>query len=273
MPLIKYFLAIVIAFLPLCMQASNHSPKESSLTARFADAEQLMQQQQWMAAAKVLNELLAQKKPWVEVQNNLAVALFKSGDIEGARAAIEQAVIALPAFKTAQNNRQLLYDYLAADAYNKALGVDTQPALPDLQWLHWSHEKINKKVDDVSVVQSEDDVSQRINQWLQAWSTGDVKQYFSAYATTFQPQANIARNYDEWRKLRLLKLKHIDKPVIEINHVNVFFNAANNGAIAEFVQHYQAKHYADTVIKQLYFVLQEGVWRIQSERVIEQLKP
>ena len=242
---------------------------QQSLSARFEQAMRLMEQQQWTAAATVFNDLLDQNPQWVEVQNNLAVALLKDGDIDAARQALEQAVTALPAFKTAQKNRQLLYDYLAVNAYDQALGKKSVRDLPALTLLPWQEEKVveRKENDD------RENIKQQITKWATAWSAGNIESYFSAYTKKFQPQKNIATSYDEWHSARLFKLKRSDKPVIDIENKRIFLNLEQGEAIAEFVQHYRAKHYADTVIKQLYFVLQEGVWLIQSERVLAQLNP
>jgi len=249
------------------MQTAEQPEPRQSLESQFERGVWLLNQQQWQAAVSVFNQLLDENPQWVEAQNNLAVALLKSGDIDAAREALEQAVVALPNFKIAQQNRQRLYDYLAANAYDQALGKNSKRALPDLSLLTWQPEKIveTPKLDNRASIQ------QQIKNWAEAWSSGNADKYFSVYAKNFQPQANIAKNYKEWHRSRLVKLNRADKPFIEIKRNKIFLNVKQNAAIAEFVQHYQAKHYADTVIKQLSFVLQDGVWLIQSERVLEQL--
>lgn len=267
---LKCFALIFFMLWPLASWAEVNAPEpQQSLKLQFERAMWLMQQQQWSAAAKVFNELLEQKSPWVEVQNNLAVALLKSGDIDAARQSLEQAVTALPAFKIAQQNRQQLYDYLAANAYDQALGNKTERPVPVLNLLSWQDEKTIERPEN----NDRDSIQRQITKWADAWSAGDVENYFSAYSKKFQPQKNIAGSYDEWRRARYIKLKRTDKPVIGIDNKQIFLNPEQGSAIAEFVQHYRAEHYADTVIKQLYFILQNGVWLIQSERVLEQLNP
>lgn len=266
------FKSLVLIFalcIPRLLLASTPADAPVIQATPFEQAITLMHQQQWSQAAALFKQIIQQQAESVAARNNLAIALLKEGDADGARQALEQAVTALPEFKIAQQNRQALYDYLAAQAYDQALGKKPERPLPELELIT---EQSAKPADTNEQEKIAGAILQKLNAWAKAWSNGDVNGYFSVYAADFQPQKNIASDYNDWHRGRLLKLRRRDKPDIRIENATIFLNEAKNQAIAEFVQQYRSSHYGDTVIKQLRFVLHNGRWLIQSERVLEQLQ-
>ena len=99
----------------------------------FKQGVQLSTDGEWSNAERIFRGIAERNPSWPEPKNNLAVALYKTGKLEQSHQAFEDAVTSLPSFKTAQINRQRLYDYSATLAYNKAVGNNNKPGMPTLE--------------------------------------------------------------------------------------------------------------------------------------------
>lgn len=108
----------------------------------FEIAISLGQKGEWAQAEKIYRGLLARHKQWPEPRNNLAIILLYAQRVDEAKQLFEQAVVSSISFRVAQQNRSRLYEYLASQAYDKALGNDTSMAMPHFELI----QKINLAV-------------------------------------------------------------------------------------------------------------------------------
>jgi len=258
----------------------------------FAQALELSVQQQWPAAESIYRDLLERNKEWPEPKNNLAILLLKTNRIDEARLMLEEAVVSSPSYRIAQKNRTQLYDFLAAQAYGKALGSTQASALPEMDFIEHIYQPVKtvekvveKKVEVVvekkvfiksTPVQNESNVteSSRIKEqllnWSRAWSQGDFEHYIQFYSDNFVP-TDERLAFSEWKNSRRVKLGRGVSVQVTFDELKVFTDASSNSALAEFVQHYTSPVYSDSVLKQLYLQKSQDNWQILSERVIKTL--
>lgn len=277
--LIQHIGCWLLMVLSACAFAKEPQKKTINDLNLFEQAVQLSEKGKWPSAEKIFREISQRNPSWPEPKNNLAVALHQAGKLEQAQQALEDAVTSLPSFKTAQSNRQKLFDYSATLAYYRAVGIDEKPGLPKLEILKAVEgtSKIvtrlapavprgNTEKSDVIVGQ----IQQSLEQWAKSWSDSNVKQYLAAYSNTFKP-SDPAKNYAQWRKNRRDKLRYTKIDQVLLEDIRVYLDSNNQQALAEFEQLYRSNKYQDRVLKQLQLVYEGDRWLIASERVIQPL--
>jgi hypothetical protein len=245
----------------------------------FSRALELSQQGQWQQAADLFSQISSRNPQWPEPKNNLAVCLLQQGKIPQAQQALDAAVTSQPGFRVAHLNRQRMYDYLAAQAYDKAVGQKNAPRLPQLDLLtNLSVPAVN--VAPVTPAASApvpapakspanvilNDIRQQIQVWSQAWASGDVKNYLASYSTAFKSEDG--KSFEQWAPARRLRLQTAGKVSVETGDMRFYTDSDQQQVIAEFVQLYRANAYQDKVLKQLLLVQENGRWLIAAERVI-----
>ena len=275
----------------------------------FSQAVKLTIAEEWLAAEKLFKQISLSHPEWPEPKNNLAIVQLKLGKIEQAQLAIEEAVISLPSFKVAQENRKRLYDHAAAMAYHRVIGNMEYLPLPQLQLLQEIDQPLQKKIlpaDNPQVLmdkpvseqalsttkqdeiippqkiaegsinesKSKQQISDRVVNvilaWSKAWSDINIEQYLSAYSTQFTPFDPV-KDYTQWSHSRRAKFQLADDIQVELQNFKVFLNDNETQALAEFVQNYKSNKYQDKVIKQLHLILENDRWLIRSERVLQNL--
>jgi tetratricopeptide (TPR) repeat protein len=267
----------------------------------FARAVSLSEKQQWAEAESIYRTLLESRPQWPEPKNNLAIVLLKTGRLEQAKQMLEQAVVSSPSYRVAQTNRSQLYNYLATQAYHKALGEQRELEPPTLDLIGQIHQNVKlvekpvqviveKRVEvvvekpvidrseftrteqvDVSAERDQQirqQIQQQLTRWSQAWSTGDYETYIQAYSSEFDP-GDPTTTLAEWKNIRHAKLKYARDTRVSLDKLRVFVEASAQYALVEFVQAYRSASYSDTVLKQLYMTKNDNNWRILSERVIK----
>lgn len=106
------------------------------------------------------------------------------------------------------------------------------------------------------------DISKAISAWARAWSSKDMKTYFAAYASNYDPPGKMSRSaWEEQRQERIAgKSGKIsvtyDEPKISVN---------GDKATAQFRQHYKAPGLTSSTNKTLVFVRSGSKWLIQDE--------
>lgn len=249
---------------------------------RFDQALLLSSQKQWEQAEGIYRDLIKRQPLWPEARNNLAVALLKAGQLDEARAFLESAVISSPSYRIAQHNRSMLYAYLAAQAYNEVLDVESPLKLPELELIQKIElaptDTVEKGDEQESLAMQLREHSMQVNQqlegWSRAWSEGDFELYVQFYSTRFVP-SDSQQTLAEWKENRKARLNYAQGVKIDIDQLRVFFEfAAESGtageyALVEFIQYYQSATYKDKVLKQVYMHRQQNNWRIVSERTIK----
>jgi len=258
----------------------------------FAQAYELSVQQQWPAAESIYRDLLERNKDWPEPKNNLAILLLKTNRIDEARLMLEEAVVSTPSYSVAQKNRMQLYDFLAAQAYGKALGSVQTSALPEMDFIEHIFQPvkivekvIEKKVEVIvekkvfiksTPIQKESNVTvishikEQLLNWSGAWSRGDFEHYIESYSKQFVP-IDERLVFSEWKKVRRAKLRRGHSVQVTVDELKVFIDESTSSALVEFVQHYTSPAYSDRVLKQLYMQKSQDNWQILSERVIKTL--
>lgn len=304
--------AACMAFAWLCLllpamavAAETAQAEPLSDEALFARAVSLSEQQQWTEAETIYRALLKSRPQWPEPKNNLAIVLLKTGRLEQAKQMLEQAVVSSPSYRVAQANRSQLYNYLATQAYHKALGERSELALPSLDLIEQIHQNIKLVEKPVEVIvekrvevpvevivekpvidrseftrikqvdlsaerdqQIKQQIQQQLMRWSQAWSAGDYETYIQTYSSEFDP-GDPTTSLEEWKNIRHAKLKYSKNTRVTLDRLRVFVEATAQYALVEFVQAYRSASYSDTVLKQLYMTKNDNNWRILSERVIK----
>jgi tetratricopeptide (TPR) repeat protein len=285
------FLAGLVIFVSGAVHGTE-TPATGAVDDRslFQQAVALSQQGEWAQAAQMYSAIATRHPAWPEPKNNLAVALLKLGNMEQAQQALEDAVGSQPSFRTAQDNRQRLYDHLAAIAYDRALGKIVQNDPPQLQLLTRLDlpeppppavlnpapvtpppaQQLVVKAEPNSAEQVSAAIRQHLLAWSQAWSQADVEAYLAAYSRRFKP-AEPETDYNEWRNIRRARLIIPDNTRVKLEQIRVYMDGDHTQALAQFVQSYRSDTYQDRVLKQLHLALEKGRWLILSERVIEKL--
>jgi len=255
-----------------------------SARALFDQAVSMSVNGDWLAAEKLFRQVSLIHPEWPEPKNNLAIVLLKLDKVEQAQQAIESAVISLPSFKVAQENRKQLYDHAAAVAYYKAVGDSRKPAFPQLQLLHEIDAPVLKKPEHIEAVEPEnrkirdseseqkisDAIEKTVMLWSKSWSELNIDQYLSSYSTQFRPSGS-EQSYTQWSNIRRTKFRLTGNIQVELQDMKVYVRNNETQALAEFIQNYKSNKYQDRVIKQLLLVLENDRWLIQSERVLQQL--
>jgi hypothetical protein len=271
--------------------AKNDAPDDRAL---FHRAVSLTAHGDWLAAQKIFKQISLRQPDWPEPKNNLAVALFNQGQISLAQQALEDAVISLPGFKVAQENRKRLYDHAAAVAYLKAIGKHKKLPLPQLQILSVIDAPAIKQQSESQAVKPANEdtkpanasaerlnqadsrrliyiaVEKAVMQWSVSWSELHIDEYLAAYSIQFNPAYPVS-DYTQWRKQRRAKFRLTTHLQIKLQDVKVYLRDNEIQAYAEFTQYYKADKYQDKVTKQLQLIFDNDRWLIQSERVLQQL--
>lgn len=251
----------------------------------FAQAVQLGEKGQWQQASEMFSAIASRHPEWPEPKNNLAVAMLKLGKLNEAQQALEAAVTSQPSFRTAQANRKRLYDYLAAQAYERAIGNTENPPPPHLDLLDRVAQPVAKAepvkppvtlpapvtpAAGPSETAIAEDIRKRLQVWSRAWSIGDVETYLASYSSHFDPEED-GTDYNQWRNVRRARLTLANNTQVVLQDIRVYLDADRRQAIAEFVQNYRSDRYQDKVVKQLLMANEKDHWLILSERVIEKL--
>ena len=248
----------------------------------FVEALTLTEQGRWAEAAQLFGDIASRHPAWPEPKNNLAVAMLKLGKLEKAQQALEDAVGSQPSFRTAQQNRQRLYDHLAAVAYDRALGKTETNKLPQLDLLTrlappekpapTRPERMDHgdATAEGSIQQRAEMIRSQLMSWSKAWSDADVEAYLAAYSGRFTP-GEPGKDYNQWRNIRRARLTMASNTQVSLDDIRIYFAPTNEQALAQFIQSYRSDNYQDRVIKQLRLGLEKGQWLILSERVIEKL--
>lgn len=117
-----------------------------------------------------------------------------------------------------------------------------------------------------SALSDEKLVVQTTQDWLRAWMKQDVESYLGYYAKQFKTPDNEPRS--KWEQTRRTRVSRPRKIEIRLSALKVQIADAEN-ATAVFRQDYRSDSYRDSVIKELTFIKENGVWRIGQERVVK----
>jgi hypothetical protein len=106
-------------------------------------------------------------------------------------------------------------------------------------------------------------VKSAVQNWARAWSQKDIKKYFSAYATNFDPPDNLSRS--KWESERELRITSKKKIQVAVSNFKIDING--NKAKASFSQVYESDNFKGNSRKSLELAKQGGRWMITRETV------
>lgn len=237
--------------------------------------------------------------------NNLAVLLAQSGDYNGAREALEQAVKNNPDYTEAWENLADIYSLMATLAYEKVLALEPTNAMAKLRLDAFNRAVPMPKpatpvvtteptaieantsepentteqpaqtsaaiaagaaiMDNPSFTREQRDVMQSVSNWANAWATQDTEQYLAAYSANYAPQDNLSR--DEWEAQRRARLANPAAINLQVRDPSVTF-LDDDLATVKFQQDYRSDAYQDSVRKTLLMERSQGGWLIVREQSI-----
>jgi hypothetical protein len=102
-----------------------------------------------------------------------------------------------------------------------------------------------------------------IDTWLEAWSSRRIDAYLGHYSPGFQPADGLSRS--AWEALRRERLGKARDISIRIDQV-AFGEITADRAEVGFIQHYQARGFAETTRKSLSLERSDTGWRIVREQ-------
>jgi tetratricopeptide (TPR) repeat protein len=234
-----------------------------------------------------------------EPYNNLAVLYAQLKQYDKAKSALEAAIRINPAYATAHENLGDIYARLAAQAYDKALLLDSanttaqkkqtmirnlfttssgaaspvttatpaptvtvQPIPSVIAATVQKAEPTGQNVNPTS--EASDDPENLIRAWADAWSHKDFKAYITCYASSFKPPKRQSRAaWETEREQRVTKPGEINVTV-ENMHVT---SEGPEQVVIEFRQHYKSPSLSSSDNKSLLMIKENGQWKILQERV------
>lgn len=265
--------ALKITLLFGCTLMSSFSNNANELTddmKLFQQGIQLATDGNWVKSLDTFRDISKRNPTWLESKNNLAVALYQTGDFEQAKETLEEAANSLHSLKVTLENRKKLYDYSASMAYFKAVDENRKPTLPQLSLIKELIPSQNKELLLPEIGNRIDQIKETLINWSKSWANSNTEQYLAAYSNDFQPSGHI-KDLDDWKEQRTIKfrLTKIDK--IELAAIQIFLNGTKDKAVTQFVQNYHSRKYRDKVLKQIELVQENNRWLIVSEIVIDQI--
>lgn len=112
-----------------------------------------------------------------------------------------------------------------------------------------------------------DAVKQRLNDWAEAWSEGDVNTYLNYYEADFTPDSTTS--HKTWQKNRISRISPTKQIQVQLSDINVGLSADGNTATTTFKQIYNSDNYHDESNKILVWKKIADTWLIQEESSVE----
>lgn len=106
-------------------------------------------------------------------------------------------------------------------------------------------------------------VKTAVQNWARAWSQKDIKKYFAAYATNFDPPDHLSRS--KWEAERELRITSKKKIQVALSNFKIDING--NKAKISFSQVYESDNFKGNSRKSLELTKQGGRWMITRETV------
>jgi Flp pilus assembly protein TadD/ketosteroid isomerase-like protein len=248
-------------------------------------------------AIKSFTELTEKYPNLPEPYNNLAVLYADAGQYDKAKKALETAIKTHPSYATAHENLGDIYARMASEAYDKALQLDSgnaraQSKLSMIKDLFGTGNKTSlaakgdsktakngtvgsgtmpirpadKKAEPAKsaepVADEEKNITDAVNNWVNAWSTKDIDKYLASYADSFKPAKGESRKaWEQTRRERVGKPASIN---VELANQRVVMDGADSAKVS-FKQTYRAGGKPIRTDKTLVLKKTNGNWLIDQE--------
>jgi ketosteroid isomerase-like protein len=112
------------------------------------------------------------------------------------------------------------------------------------------------------VVNEEQNISDAVNNWAQAWSSKDLDKYFASYAYSFVPAKVQSRK--DWEKTRRERISRPSSINVDIAKQSVMMDGTENAKVT-FKQTYKADGKPIRTDKTLLLKKENGSWLIEQE--------
>lgn len=169
----------------------------------------------------------------------------------------------------------LMYNVGSNDAPEKTVPIDVEPSHPIKPLVKplpvkpvTQQPKETSMVNDAPVTDYPAQIKSSVVAWAESWQAQNVDAYLGSYVPNFKPED---KSHSAWEQLRIKRLtdpKHIS---LNLSGMHVHMLSNNTAAVATFKQAYRSNLYRDTVLKELKFTEDHGVWLVDSEKVLQQI--
>lgn len=131
-----------------------------------------------------------------------------------------------------------------------------------------SKASVATEVADISAVANlsraeQEEIFQHLLSWTDSWSEQRAAEYFSHYSQQYRPE--LGRSREEWLMMRKTRLQRPDWIKVEIKNISMRRQAENQVQV-KFQQIYRSNSYHDQILKSLNLVVENGGWKILTER-------
>lgn len=110
------------------------------------------------------------------------------------------------------------------------------------------------------------ELTERLNQFMDAWGRGDLAAYLSFYVPEASPMPGV--KYETWKKQRSQRVKPEKQIQLSVANIEAELISTGDTAIMRFRQRYQSKSFQDQVTKQLIWKWHNNQWLISREVTI-----
>jgi hypothetical protein len=239
----------------------------SAQAVKYRQAEAHISIENWQAANDMLGQLYVeslQSEASINflVINNYAVTLAKTGRPAVAALVLEKFFKDLPGIGPGFQNLMQTYEFLAASAEPgitpavDLLLIDPGPA-PERRVVEAAPLPTNDialitpiKSLEISAALNEE-ITSRLDQYLNTWRAGDIATYLSFYTPGHSPVNTLG--YQEWQLQRRSRVRPDRAIGVSISDLQIH-QGADGQVTTEFIQHYQSRYYSDTSRKKLSWI-------------------
>jgi len=203
------------------------------------------------------------------LENNIAVVLMKQKRYDEAKKRLDSALKADAQVATTLANLNQLHAYDAQKAYQKIFKKTTINK-PQGELLYFDVKRATLPTDRVITDERYADASRvvgnKVQQWREAWSKQNIKQYLSYYdKVAFIPKDGLS--YKTWEKSRYSSLQRPKFIKVELTEIEISAISPNMMRV-RFLQKYHSDRFKDDVYKILLWQKHNGQWKIVQEVVM-----
>ena len=227
-----------------------------------------------------------------EPRNNLAMIYIDHGKYDQAIDLLITSLKTHPAYATAWQNLNLLYQGLASEAYRKALSKEKNPRsvmgkikLSALTSLH--------NVNNLTTIQpaqpaktiqlasaaivktkpvktkkppkvTKEQLIKPLQDWAKAWSQKNFKNYTKAYSKGYKGGKANHQTWVNYRRSRILKPGSIQ---VKLSNFQIKSQSSTR-AIIDFHQRFKSPTYKDKVVKRIQLTKIGDSWKITKESTV-----
>ncbi len=263
-----------------------------NIQAQFLTAVAFQNNNQPSIAQRYYLQIIQSNPELPEPRNNLAMIYIDQGKYDQAIDLLITSLKTHPAYATAWQNLNLLYQGLASEAYRKALSKEKNPRsvmgkikLSALTSLH--------NVNDLTIIQpaqpaktiqvasapivktepaktkkppkvTKEQLIKPLQDWAKAWRQKNFKNYTKAYSKGYKGGKASHQTWVNYRRSRILKPGSIQ---VKLSNFQIKSQSSTR-AIIDFHQSFKSPTYKDKVVKRIQLTKIGDSWKITKESTI-----